>query len=125
MIGSGNHRMPSGGVVPAPIQPGMVLLAEAYHYAIELSRDIWDFAVEMGSLQAAGLTNNDCRWLVCKEYVEHACEIVPTNSHGRQFDRPGTLTFNEQTCFVLTEAGAKVAKKLKLRSTGRKTQEDR
>jgi len=123
MKDSKNRRIARGGVVPRPIQPGLVLLVEAYDYAMELSRDIWDFAVELRSLRAVGLTQNDCRWLVCKEYVDHACEIIQRNRHGRQFERTGALTFNEQTCFVLTEPGVRVAKKLKLRAKGRRSYE--
>ena len=67
------------------MQAGMAQLAQAYCYATDVSRDVWDFAVEMASLQAAGLTKNDCRWLVCKGYVEHANEEAQPKVDGRQF----------------------------------------
>ena len=36
----------------------------------------WEFAVEIESLVAAGLTTSDLRWLVKRGYVEHAEEIT-------------------------------------------------
>ena len=82
------------------------LLLEAYHYALELDRNVWDFAVEVDDLRAAGLTSSDFRWLVCKGFVEHGREITQAGETVRGFQPSRGLTFGKKTCFVLTEFGA-------------------
>jgi hypothetical protein len=81
------------------------LLLEAYDYAQQLERSVWDFAVEIDTLQAAGLSNSDLRWLQCKGYVEHAAEITLHGQDTRAFRQTGNLTFTNRTCFVLSEPG--------------------
>jgi hypothetical protein len=83
----------------------LALLLEAYHFAQEVNRNVWEFAVEASLLRAFGLTVNDFRWLVCKGYVEHAREVTRLGEMGRQFRANGELVFSKRTCFVLTEAG--------------------
>ena len=105
----------SDGAVAAPIdvasrivrraRAGLVLLWEAYENAQDLHRDIWDFAVEFDSLQAAGLTNSDLRWLVCKGYIEHAREITLSNEERRSFRPNRSPTFHKRTNFVLLACG--------------------
>jgi len=88
------------------IRDGIAQLAEAYQYAIDADRDVWDFAIELPNLLACGLTRSDLRWLVSKAYVEHACEITAPQDSSRQFREGLNLAFTERTCFVLTPAGA-------------------
>jgi len=45
---------------------GLDILTKAYQCAGELGRSAWDFAVELATLRAAGLTETNLRWLVCK-----------------------------------------------------------
>src|SRR5512135_3308362 len=85
------------------------LLLDAYHYATQLDRSLWDFAVEVRGLRSVGLTTSDFRWLVCKGFVEHAREVTPIDEDERTFQRVGNLTLTGKTCFVLTEAGAAFA----------------
>ena len=87
-------------------QAALSLLLEAYDYAQKLQRSIWDFAVEIHFLRAAGLTNSDLRWLVCRDFVEHAAEMTRTAQDSRVFHRTGSLTFTNRTCFILTDTGA-------------------
>jgi hypothetical protein len=84
-------------------------LTEAADFARELDRDPWDFAVEIQTFRELGLTNNDFRWLVCKGLVEHRQEITAIGDTCRVFrpDRP--LSFSENTCFVLSNAGLPLA----------------
>lgn len=91
--------------IPTHMFHGLAILLQAHLYAEELSRDAWDFAVEIPGLRAEGLTNSDFRWLVCKQYVEHAREITSAGENGRQFRPAGSLTFSKRTCFVLTSCG--------------------
>jgi len=92
-------------IVPR-FQAALSVLLEAYDYARELGRSVWDFAVEIHFLRVAGLTNSDLRWLVCSEFVAHAAEMTRTAQDSRVFHRTGTLTFTKETCFVITRLGA-------------------
>jgi hypothetical protein len=86
---------------------GLSLLAEARDYAGYLQRDIWDFAVELSSLQSAGMTNSEIRCLVCLGYVKHSRERVSSGTDGiRRFCEEGFLTLCSESCFVLTDDGA-------------------
>ena len=95
-------------VVPK-FRAALSILLEAYEYARTLQRSAWDFAVEIHSLQAAGLTNSDLRWLACQELVEHGAELTRADRDVRVFHPTGPLTFTKRTCFVLTESGAAIA----------------
>jgi hypothetical protein len=87
------------------------MLLQASEYSVELDRPLWDFAVEIQSLRDSGLSNSDLRWLVCHSLVQTACEVRPNGHSGRSFRRTSALTLSEKTCFVLTEAGAALARK--------------
>jgi hypothetical protein len=91
----------------------LLLLVEAYEYAQELDRDVWDFAVEIDTLRQAGYSNNEFRWLVCKCFADHAPETTLPGSEARTFSRtpcgPG-LTFSARTAFVLTHSGFRFAR---------------
>jgi hypothetical protein len=84
-------------------QAAFSILREALNYAKQLQRPVWDFAVEIQVLRAAGLTNSDLRLLICRGLVEHAAEMTYPCQEGRVFRRTGALTFTRQTCFVLVE----------------------
>ena len=85
---------------------GLEMLLEARHFAEDLARDPWDFALEIGTLHRRGLTHSDLRWLVCKNYLAQRSEILPGSGSKRAFRTGGLLTFTETSCFVLTDAGA-------------------
>ena len=95
----------------AEMSSALSLLWQAHKYARELGRNLWDFAVEIRSLRAIGLTNSDFRWLLCHGYVEHADEITFNGQDGRTFRPVGNLTLTKRSCFVLTEVGVSVAAK--------------
>lgn len=98
-----------GTVVAEHGKAALALLLESHAFAEELARSAWDFAVEIGSLRAAGLTSSDLRWLVCKSFVEHARESTMPGDQTRSFRAGGGLTFSRRTCFVLTETGVAYA----------------
>ena len=87
-------------------EPALAILREAYAYARELGRSVWDFAVEIHVLRAADLTRSDLRWLVCRGVVEHAAELTRNGQDSRVFRPTGALTFTKRTCFVLAETAA-------------------
>ena len=78
--------------------------------------DSWDFSVELEALLAVDLTVNDCRWLVCKGLVEHACEIPSEQDATRRFRPEAMLAFSRNSCFVLTEGGMQFAAELQQRA---------
>jgi len=83
---------------------GMQLLVQARHYAHQIGRDVWDFAVEINALRSTGLTNSDLRWLVCMGYAGHAQEICQVGGGTRSFRDIG-MSLSRRSCFVLTEDG--------------------
>jgi hypothetical protein len=91
---------PGGG-----IRAGLSELANAYRYSIEIGVDIWIFAVEIQTLRACGLTNNDLRYLICKGYVDHAGEVKQIGQEERSFVGTGRFHFSRRTCFIITDAG--------------------
>jgi hypothetical protein len=70
-----------------------------------LDRSAWEFAIGIDELRTAGLLSSDFRWLICKDFLDHACEIAPANDELRSFRRGPRLRFGRTSCFVLTIAG--------------------
>jgi hypothetical protein len=103
------HRPELSGAIatstPQEIWPGLWHLLQAREYARQLQEDVWTFAVEVECLHAAGLTNNDLRWMICKRWVEHAEEVYSADSVKRTFRPTGMFSITPATCFVLTQAG--------------------
>jgi hypothetical protein len=93
-------------VVPGPQLDGVLRqLEHARACARDANCETWDFAVEIESLLAEGLTRSDLRWLVSKGYLEHAAESTRRGHRRRTFRSCSNLAFSKRTCFVLTEAG--------------------
>ncbi|MGD9857411.1 MAG: hypothetical protein AB7U20_20905 [Planctomycetaceae bacterium] len=88
---------------------GLGLLYRAYHYAVDVCRDPWEFAVEIDELRASGMNHSDFRWLLCKGYLQHAREVPCSNSGRRQFASAQWLSFHAGSCFQLTETGLELA----------------
>jgi len=99
------------------LRAGLEILLAAFDYAAELHRDVWDFAVEIGELRAAGLRGADMRWLLLKDLVDHGHEQRnPSPDQApdrREFRRDRRLVFRKKSCFVLTEAGVAIARTLR------------
>src|SRR5690606_11354981 len=101
------------GMQLAPrIESALIELREAYEYACELETHLWDFAVEMPSLRRLHLSRNDLRWMVARGLVEHGVETTRVEDSSRTFRHPPRLLMSRKTCFVLTEAGVKLAQPL-------------
>ncbi len=94
------------------LRDALWLLLQAYDYAAELQQDVWSFAVELNVLRAAHLTTSDLRWLVCKGYVDHACETTKPDDEVRRFRRTGAAVFPPETCMVLTPTGIEMAREI-------------
>ncbi len=105
MTGPRDLRSHRGHTISKRLGRGLLLLVTAHDYAVDLGRDRWDFATEIGTLKRLGLTKNDFRWLVGKGFVQHAAEITMPGTAQRQFQAEGESTFTAKTCFVLTDKG--------------------
>jgi hypothetical protein len=108
--GTPDGRGKSNGL---PVSPGtraaLVLLQHALDCANDARASPWDFALEIGQLYAAGLTITDLRWMVAKEFVEHADETSAHGSEHRSFTPSRGLNFLPTTCVLLTAKGAALA----------------
>jgi hypothetical protein len=103
---------PTEGISPSllpSVKRGLDLLLQGHQYARELSRDAWDFAVEIDELRREGMTINDFRWLVVSGMVEHASEVTPHYEFARKFKESARQTFLPRTCFILTAKGVALA----------------
>lgn len=98
--------------IPDALRSSLRMLLHSHDYAHNVSRVIWDFAIEVQRLREAGLSDCDLRWLVCKGYLEHACEITSPYQAGRSFRRLDCLKFLDDSCFVLTEEGLSFAQEI-------------
>jgi hypothetical protein len=90
---------------------GLALLSQAFTCALDAGADRWDFALEIDTLFAAGLTISDLRWLVAKRFAEHGQESSVYGSPHRTFRRAGGFFFGSTTCLILTPSGAAFAGK--------------
>lgn len=90
--------------------PAVRLLKQAYQYAHDVGRDLEDFAVEMSELRRLGMTNTDCRWLVCKGWAYLLQEVKPRSQEARRFRHDVGLTIRRGSCVVLTPQGLEMAR---------------
>lgn len=94
------------------LRPGLCLLLDGHYYAQELGRDRWEFAVEIELLHAAGLNNNDLRWLVGKGYAEQSVETKSKGKVRRLSHRAGRFVPPRGSCYALTDAGVELVQKV-------------
>lgn len=94
------------------VQAALLTCFEAYTYARNVDRSLWDFAVEFSTLRRVGLSRSDLRWMVGKELLEYAIETSLPGDAERSFQRPSRLLFCRKTCFVLTQDCADLAGRL-------------
>jgi hypothetical protein len=105
------------------IREALQLLADAAACAQDVGAEIWQFSVELSALRRAGLTTNECRWLVAKGLARHAREVTAPASDQRVFQNSANLAFSKRTCFVIAERGVLYANAL-LRSLPRRRATD-
>lgn len=86
-------------------EEAFTLLLQGSDYAAELGRDRWDFAVDHITLAAAGLSDNDLRWLLLQGVIQHGVERTSVDRRHREFDLQDSLVFGERSRFVLTDEG--------------------
>lgn len=89
---------------PREIERALDRLLKAHQYATETGHNVWEFAVTISELRRDGVSENDLRWLICRDYVEHAKETT-RGSGERTFDRLVNLRLSKRTAFVITASG--------------------
>jgi len=107
------------------MKAALTALLEALDYAHDADTSAWDFAIEISTLRRLKLSNSDLRWLVVRGLVEHAVEITLGGDSQRSFRHPARLVFSKKTCFVLTSAGAELARGFSRRAVVRTVSDGR
>jgi len=105
----GGPRQSNDLPISAGVRAALALLRRALDCAEDAKAPPWDFALEIGQLYAAGLTITDLRWMVVKEFVEHADETSVHGNEHRSFTPSRGLNFLTTTCVLLTPKGAALA----------------
>jgi hypothetical protein len=111
--------------IPQRLSSPLLLLLQAHDYAKATGRECLDFAVEVADLRQLGMTNTDCRWLVCEGWTLLVRELKPVSGETRRFQHDVGLTIHRRACLVLTPAGEQVARQLTTRTSGRTRGEPR
>lgn len=105
-----DHPVESNGLpISGGTRAALALLRRALDCAEDAQAPPWDFALEIAQLYAAGLSITDLRWMVVKEFVEHADEISVHGNEHRSFTPSRGLNFLPTTCVLLTTKGAALA----------------
>ena len=98
-------------LMPASRKPaGLAALLEAFDLARDADCDAWDLALELSVLMSAGCSVSQLRWLMSKGFVEHGVEYAPLDNERRFIRKVKWLKFEEASCFVLSQAGADIAR---------------
>ncbi|MEX2113733.1 MAG: hypothetical protein WD845_11140 [Pirellulales bacterium] len=110
---NGANSKPTGNPPEAAIKAALAILLEGLGYAEDLKTESWEFAVELSSLRRLRLSNNDLRWLLARGMIEHAVEVAGNGGSGRTFRKRARAVFGKRSCFILTGAGATLARELR------------
>lgn len=102
----------NGGLPRARLEQALALLLESYDYAQDIGCPVWEFAVEIDAFRHLRLTSSDWRWLWHRGLVDHGRERKTVDENERAFRRGGVLRLTRRTCFVLTEQGVQLARRL-------------
>jgi hypothetical protein len=92
------------------LAPAVRLLLSARQAAVASGRDPWQFAVELHFLITPTMAPNHLRRLVAAGLVEHGAER-PARNGARLFQRLRNLAIPPQSCFILTDAGMRLAER--------------
>lgn len=81
------------------------LLRESRGFADRSTGNPWLFALERRLLIVRGSSPNALRWLAKKGFVEHKVEITLPGASRRRFREVALLSFEDRSCFLLTDKG--------------------
>lgn len=105
------HLKTSDNSLPRGCDKALRFLLQAHEFAVDLSLDPWDFAIEIAHLRQVGVSHSEVRWLLCKEFIEHRNECSLDANQERQFRHANKLMLSDRSCFVLTTFGLTVARR--------------
>ncbi len=91
---------------------GLLLLLQAHECASDSRSDEWDFALEISALRERGISENELRWLLKMQLIEHRIEATLLGDETRCFLHQGGLKFTASSCFVLTSEGERYVRSL-------------
>jgi hypothetical protein len=94
------------------IADALRLLLRASDYASALNYNEWQFAVPIEELRQGGTQLTELRWLVASGVLAHRREIRRANAKTRSFHWADHLSFDDRSCFVLSERGVSFARHL-------------
>ena len=94
-------------------------LLKAFDYAAGSGGEVWNFAVERATLEAAGAAITDLRWLTRCGYVVHAEETTSCKESTRTFRPEGEFSFSRRSCLILSPEGATAARAILTRRRAR------
>ncbi len=106
MVAGGKPQIP----YRAPQHAAFRLLLRAHDYAVDVQRDVWDFALELAEFLRAGVSRSDLRWMICKGYVAQGREKRLQSQEQREFQLVTGLNFSRRTCLILTPTGVQAAR---------------
>jgi hypothetical protein len=66
-------------------------LLEARGYAELLNQDVWQFSLGLTDLCQDGLSLNDVRWLLYRQFIVHATETTSAGDEHRSFRPAGAI----------------------------------
>ena len=91
---------------------GLSQMLEAFELAEDAGCDPWEFALEIPDLRRLGISSSQLRWLLRKDFIEHAIEDSLIGDEQRSFKPTSSLSFTDSSCFVLTGPGEQLARSL-------------
>jgi hypothetical protein len=103
-----HQELPDSHLPPLP--PAAIReLLEAHAYARDLGCDVWEFAMDVGTLRRQGMTDNQLRWLLMKDYLAQAVERTRPDAARRSFRPIASPRLREGAWLVLSAAGVAFA----------------
>jgi hypothetical protein len=96
---------------PSGLHRALEFLMRAHDFAQAAGSSVRDAAVEIEILRAAGVTDLDVHWLLCRQYIDYAGEGPSLQESPALFEHPGARSFDPGTCFVLTEIGVALVRR--------------
>jgi hypothetical protein len=87
------------------IQRAADKLLQAREYAEDVRKSPWHFAIELQEFLALGMTHNDLRWLVAKEFVIHGLDQSSPTDSQRRVHVSEAMHLSPASCFIISEQG--------------------
>jgi hypothetical protein len=100
---------PTTPLIDESLRAGLAVLWRAYICAQYTDTNVWDFALRIGRLYDAGMTNSNLRWMVSRGFAEHGQETSGHSDSNGSLRPSSGYFFNNHTRVILTPSGADLA----------------